>query len=136
MAAPFAVPGVAFAAPARRQTPGNVTGYYVCVLDVSAAGGSTEYLSDVIPNTGFRPGQVATAFRNSLAQASTNQSAQCFERRTEAEARDFMQSTAPGVKKVFTGWKFSGAPASARQTGSPTMSAAPPAAGVAKHAFL
>jgi hypothetical protein len=106
----------ALAAPANAA----VTGYYVCTADASTDGGktSTTYLSEVIPNTGFRPGQI-TGFREFLAQTyKINTTPRCFERSTEAQARDFMRTTSPGVNKVMTGWKFTAA-------GTPTPAPSP-----------
>ncbi len=98
------------AAPAPHASP-QITGYYVCVLTVSTPTASTVYLSDVIPDTGFRPGPVATGFREFVAETyQVKGLPECFERRTEAEARDFMKTTSPGQKRVMTAWKFAAAP--------------------------
>ena len=105
---------LAAAALPARQAPPQVTGYYVCVLAVGSSTASTVYLSDVIPDTGFRPGPVATGFREFTTETyQVKGQPECFERRTEAEARDFIKTTSPGQKKVMTGWKFSAAPTAA-----------------------
>src|SRR5262249_10473341 len=76
---------------------------------------------------GFPPGKI-TGFREFVAEKyNAKGQSQCFERPTEAAARDFMQTTSPGAKKVFTGWQFNGAPTPSVQAASPTIPPASPA---------
>src|SRR4029078_10896199 len=92
----FIVMAGVWSVPAAQSASTMPTGYYVCEFDVAAPGGaSTSYQSDVIPNTGFRPGPVAVAFRdfvNVTYHTNARDTAVCSEFSTEAMARQVIKS--------------------------------------------